>query len=164
MPDKKISQLTAGTIAISDSIPFSTATDTWKATPADVVSITNADKFAMNFIIGNAGTVAIETVGMYPYFRTNRAGTITACSISSGTVVGNATIDIWKGNYATPPTGTAQSIIGTATKPSFAGSTKYQSTALTWGTVAFGSGDIFAINLVGVGTIPFLSVMMDCRG
>lgn len=164
MADLRISQLTAGTIAISDSIPFSTATDTYKATPAEVVGITNADKFEINYIIGNAGTIAIETTGMYPYFRTNRAGTVTACTLASGTIAGNATIDIWKGSYATPPTGAGQSIIGTATKPSFAGGTSYQSTALTWETVAFGSGDIFAINLTGVGTIPFLSVMMDCRG
>ena len=164
MADSRISQLTLGTIAITDSIPFSTATDTYKATPADIVGITNADKFQINYIIGNAGTTAIETTGMYPYFKVNRAGTITACEIMSGTINGNATIDIWKGDHTTPPIGAGQSIVGTATKPFFTGGSKYQSTALTWETVAFGSGDVFAINLTGVGTIPFLSVMLACRG
>jgi hypothetical protein len=167
MTNKRITDLTLGTPDSNDVIPYSDSVPvTYKATPETIVTagIGNRDYFEINYIIGNAGTTAISQTGMYPYFRVNRAGSILGCELKSGTTLGNATIDIYKGNYGTPPTGTSQSIVGTATKPFFTGGSTFQATTSAWGTQSFGSGDYFAINLNGVGTIPFLSVAIHCKG
>ena len=159
MADTRISNLTQGTPLTAD---FGVYTD--GATTKKFALLNTPIDFEINYLIGNAGTNAISQTGMYPYFRTNRAGTILGCEIMSGTIAGNATIDIWKGNYGTPPTGTAQSVVGTATKPFFTGGSKFAATVSAWGTQNFASGDVWAINLNGVGTIPFLSVAIHCKG
>ena len=119
------------------------------------------DDFVKNYTIGDAGTTAITKTGLYPPFAMGFDGTFERCELYTGTIAGNGTIDIYKGNYATPPVGTAQSIIGTATKPSVAGGTTYQSTALTWGTTTFSKYDVFAPFLgAAVGTIAYMTIVL----
>lgn len=163
MADSRIFDLTAGTPASTDKLAYTNGTTTYSSTFAHAKSaIVGNDDFVINYIIGNAGTTAITQTGMYPYFSTNVAGSFTGFEMSSGTILGNATIDIWKGTYGTPPTGTAQSIIGT-TLPAFTGGSKYQGTVANWGTKTFAVGDYFAVNLSGVGTIATLSIVLRCR-
>ena len=153
MTDSRIFDLTAGTPASTDVIPYTNGTTTYKVAFNNTKSaIMGNEDFVINYIIGNAGTTAITQTGRYPSFSTNVAGSFTGMEMISGTILGNATIDIWKGNYGTPPTGTAQSIIGTIL-PAFTGGSKYQGTIANWGTSTFVVGDYFAINLSGVGTI-----------
>ena len=161
--DSRIYDLTAGTPASIDAFPYTNGTTTYKSSFSSAKSaIMGNEDFVINYIIGNAGTAAIEQIGMYPPFSTNVAGSFTGMEMTSGTILGNATIDIWKGNYGTPPTGIAQSIIG-ATLPAFTGGSKYQGTVGNWGTSTFAAGDYFAINLLGMGTIASLSIILRCR-
>ena len=159
MADSRVYNLTQGTPSATDVGVYTNGTTTYKYA-FNTIKGALQDTFEINFLIGNAGTTAITQTGMYPYFRTNFAGTIEGCEVMSGTILGNATIDIWKGNYGTPPTGTSQSIIGTATKPFYTGGSKFQATTSAWPTTTFSAGDVFAINLNGAGTVPFVSVMI----
>jgi len=119
------------------------------------------DDFVVNYIIGNAGTTAISETGLYPPFAMGFDGTFERCELYAGTIAGNGTIDIYEGSYGTPPTTSAQSIIGTATKPSVAGGTTYQATTLTWGTTTFSKYDVFAPFLgTAVGTIACLTLVI----
>jgi hypothetical protein len=167
MANKRITDLTLGTPDANDVFPYSDSTPTtYKTTPDLVVNagIGNRDYFEINYLIGNAGTTAITQTGMYPYFRVNRAGSILGVDMFSGTIAGNATVQVWKGNYGTPPTGTAQNIIGAGSSMTMTGGTKYQATTTAWGTQSFGSGDVFSPYLSGVGTIPFLAIAIHCKG
>ena len=164
MADSRISELTAGTPTATDAIPYTNGTATYKATPADFVKGADREYFEINYIIGNAGTTAISQTGLYPPFRVNRAGTIIGAEMYSGTIVGNATVQVFKGNYGTPPVGTAQNIIGAGSSMTMTGATTYQATTSAWGTKSFASADVFSPYIVGVGTISFLSISIHCKG
>jgi len=163
MADSRISNLLAGTPAASDVFPYTNGTTTYRVAFGNAKSaiMGTTDNFVMNFIIGNAGTTAISQTGLYPYWSVNMPGSITGFQMLSGTINGNATINIYKGNYGTPPTGTAQSIIGSTL--AMTGTSKYQGTTTSWATKTFNAGDVFAVNLNGVGTISNLSLMIFCR-
>lgn len=154
MTDLRISQLTRGTPNTTDVTVYTNGTTTYKAA-FNTIGSALQQTFQANYIISN-GTTAITQTGMYPYFGFSYAGSITAFEMYSGTVAGNATIGIWKGNSTTPPTTSAQ-LIAAAT---MTGGTKYIGTPANWGTNTFSANDIFAINLSGVGTIPWLSLMI----
>lgn len=184
MAGTKISNLTAGTPETTGVFPYSNSVPaTYKTTfpnaknailnPGTVtgqkLAVTAAntagfidDDFEMNYIIGNAGTSAISATGLYPSFRTHRAGVIEAIEIMAGTIVGNATVKVFKGNYGTPPIGTAQTILGAVGTEviTFTGGTKAVGTPTT---TAFSAGDYFAPYLVGAGTIPYLTIAIHCR-
>ena len=158
MADIRISNLTQGTPLTAD---FGVYTD--GATTKKFALLNTPIDFEINYLIGNAGTTAISQTGMYPYFRVNRAGSISAIEVMSGTILGNATVSIWKGSYGTPPVGTAQTIMGAVGTEviTFTGGSKAIGTPTV---TAFGSGAVFAPYLNGAGTIPFLSIMMHCKG
>lgn len=179
----KISNLTAGTPTAAGVIPYSEGGTTLYSTLANMrTGVTGAgttlgqilavtasgaagfidSDFNFAYLIGNAGTTAITQTGMYPYFEAPYAGAFESMDMFSGTIAGNATIDIWKGNYGTPPTGTSQSICGTA-KPTMTGGTTFTNGSLVSWTTTFSKGDVFAVNLNGVGTIAFLSVNLKGR-
>ena len=183
MADTRISNLTAGTPTATDEGVYTNGTTTYKfdfSTAKDAVLNPGAttgqklavigsgsagfidDDFEMNYIIGNAGTTAISQTGLYPAFRTHRAGVIEAIEVMAGTILGNATLSVWKGNYGTPPVGTAQTIMGAVGTEVlvFTGGTK---TIGTPTVTAFSKGDYFAPYLNGVGTIPYLTIAIHCR-
>ena len=163
MTDSRIYDLAAGTPASTDKLVYTNGTTTYSTNFSNAKSaVMGNDDFVINYIIGNAGTEPIANIGLYPSFSTNVAGSFTGMEMLSGTILGNATIDIWKGNYGTPPTTSAQSIIGT-TLPAITGGSQYQGTVTNWGTSTFATGDYFAINLSGVGTIASLSIILRCR-
>jgi len=162
MPDLRITGLTLGTPATDAQIPYTDGADTLKTTPAGIFKA--ADYFEINYIIGNAGTTAISQTGLFPPFRVNRAGTILGAEMYSGTIAGNATVQVFKGNYDSPPSGTAQNIIGGGSSMVMTGASKYQATTSAWTTKTFGSGDVFAPYLVGAGTIAGLSIVIHCKG
>jgi len=163
MTDSRIFDLTAGTPVLTDVLPYTNGTTTYKTSFSNAKSaiMGTTDNFVMNFIIGNAGASPITQTGLYPYWAVNVPGTITDFKMVAGTINGNATIDIYKGNYGTPPTGTANSIIGSTLV--MAGTNKYQGTIGAWTTTTFSAGDVFAVNLVDMGTISNLSLMIYCR-
>lgn len=120
------------------------------------------DDFSLTYIIANpTGTT------LYPPFECAFNGTIEAVRLSSGTVVGNGTVDLYKLAYAnlgTLAVGTANSIIGTATKPAIAGTNRYEGTALTgWTATTFTKGDWIYPFVTGAGTITNLSVAISGR-
>lgn len=179
MANSRISELTAGTPSATDVIPYTDGLTTYKTSKnallgggtvvGQKLAIIGAgttgfidDDFEMNYIIGNAGTSAISQTGLYPSFRTHRAGVIEAIEIMSGTILGNATVSIWKGNYGTPPVGTAQTIMGAVGTEviTFTGGTKAVGTPTV---TAFSKGDYFAPYLNGAGTIPYLTIAIHCR-
>lgn len=191
MADTRISNLTAGTPSASDVVAYTNGTTTLKSTMALTVSagagtaqrdaILNPvtagqkmaalgngtagfidDDFEISYIIGNAGTTEISETGLYPSFRTHKAGVIEAIEIVAGTIPGNATLSIWKGNYGTPPVGTSQTIMGAVGTEviTFTGGTKAVGTPTV---TAFAKGDYFAPYLDGIGTIPYLTIAIHCR-
>jgi len=164
--DKKFSALTAGTpsgtsiFAYSDGI--ATTLSSSLSAMGGVLGTIIGGSVGWTFCIGNAGTSAISQTGLYPYFQIPLDCTIDEIAIMSGTIVGNATIKVYKGNYGTPPTGTAQTILGAVGTEviTFTGGTK----ALGTPTItALSRGDVLTIDLIGVGTIPFLSTMFKAH-
>lgn len=164
MADSRISELTAGTPSATDVVPYTDGISTYKSTPANFVKGADREYFEINYIIGNAGTIAITQTGLYPSFRVNRAGTILGAEMYSGTIIGNATVQVFKGNYGTPPVGTAQNIIGGGSSMVMTGGSTYQATTSAWTTQSFESGDVFAPYLSGVGTIACLTISIHCKG
>lgn len=156
MTDLRISQLTQGTPNPADVTVYTNGTTTYKAAFNTIRNAVSDQTFQANYIIGNAGTTPITQTGMYPYFGFPYGGSITAFEMYSGTIAGNATVSIWKGNYGTPPTTAAQSIAAAT----MTGGTTFAGTPANWGTNTFSANDIFSINLTGVGTIPFLSIII----
>jgi len=166
MADTKISALTAGTPAGTSIFPYSDGVGTTLSSSltamGGVLGTIIGGSVGWTYVIGNAGTTAISQTGMYPYFEIPFACTIDSIAIMSGTTPGNGTIKVYKGNYGTPPTGTAQTILGAVGTEVifFTGGTK----ALGTPTVtALARGDVLAIDLIGVGTIPFLSTMFKAH-
>lgn len=162
MADTKISALTAGTPSGTSVFPYSDGVGTTLSSSLNAMGSTLGTiiggSVGWTFVIGNAGTTAISQTGMYPYFEIPYACTLETIAIMSGTTPGNGTIKVYKGNYASPPTGTAQTILGAVGTEviSFTGGTK----ALGTPTVtSLARGDVLAIDLIGAGTIPFLSTM-----
>jgi len=157
MADTRLGSLSAGTPTGTSLIPFSESGTTYSATAGAFAGVIGGD-FCFSYIISN-GTSAISQTGMYPYFQVNYSGVIESIDIMSGTSVGNATMSVWKGNYGTPPTSTANTIMGAVGTEviTFTGGTKAQGTPVI---TAFSKGDVFAINLNGAGTITFLSTMI----
>lgn len=183
MADTKISNLTAGTPSGTSLIPYSDGAGTtlqgsaslfknavinpgttlgqvFKVTAANTAAMID-DDFCFSYIISN-GTSAITQTGMYPYFQVNYAGVIQSIDIMSGTTAGNATLSIWKGNYGTPPSGTAFTIMGAVGTEviTFTGGSKSQGTPTV---TTFAAGDVFAVNLNGAATISFLTTMIKGR-
>lgn len=162
MPDLRITGLTLGTPDASAQIPYTDGSTTLKTTPDGIYKA--ADYFEINYIIGNGGTIAVTQTGLFPPFRVNRAGTILGAEMYSGTIAGNATVQVFKGNYGTPPSGTAQNIIGGGSSMAMTGASKYQATTSAWTTQSFGSGDVFAPYVLGIGTISHLTISLHCKG
>ena len=182
MADTRLGSLSDGSPTGTSLLPFSESGTTYSGTCGEfknaiinpgttlgqVFKVTGSgssgmidDDFCLSYIISN-GTAAIAQTGMYPYFQVNYSGVIESIDIMSGTTPGNATLSIWKGNYDTPPTSTANTIMGAVGTEviTFTGGTKAQGTPVI---TAFSKGDVFAINLNGAGTIPFLSTMIKGR-
>jgi hypothetical protein len=132
----------------------------FKVTAANTAAMID-DDFCVNITIGDGGTALAQT-GIYPYWQAGYNGVWESIDMMSGTTVGNATIKVYKGNYGTPPVGTAQSILGAIGTEviTFTGGTKAQGTPTV---TAFVKGDIFTIDLIGSGTIKFLSTMLKGR-
>ena len=108
--------------------------------------------FCINWAFDSGGTTAL-TSKILPGIKVPRAGTIQTWEINSGTINGNGTFDVYKSTYANLPTAAADTIIGTATKPSIAGTSMAIGTPTTWGTVTFSAGDWLTPELTGAGTI-----------
>ena len=178
MADTRISNLTAGTPSTGDKLVYTNGTTTLRtdfsvARDAVLNPVTAGQKmavlgngtagfidddFSINYIIGGAGTTAISDTGLYPAIRIGYDLTIEGVELSSGTIAGLATIDFYKGVQGTPPTTSAQSIIGAGTKPVLSGTT--YAAAIAWGTSSLSKGDWIAPNLDHAGTIAALSIIL----
>jgi hypothetical protein len=117
------------------------------------------DDFSFTYIVSNP-TAAV----LYPGVEFGFNATLEAVRLYSGTVNGNGTIDIYKQTYANlgSSPGTADSIVGTATKPAIAGTNRYEGTAFTgWTATTFSKGDWFIPYVTGAGTIVNLSIAVS---
>lgn len=189
MADAKISALTAGTPAAADTFPLQRGGTANFASSISVLEnvlagtlggmiagtgitgqkfVWNAgtpkwidDDFSMTYIVSNpVGAVT------YPGVECGFAGQIESVRLYSGTIMGNGTIDIYKQTYANlgAAPGTADSIVGTATKPAIAGTNRYENTSLTgWTATTFSKGDWIIPYVTGSGTILNLSIAISGR-
>ena len=129
-----------------------------------IPAITNAGTlaFGLSYIITTPGSATL-----WQPVECGFAGSIESIRLNSGTVKGNGTIDIYKMTYAEAGTGTpgtAFSMIGTATKPSIAGTQVYQGTAFTgWTATTFAKGDWLYPYVVNSGTITALTISIGGR-
>jgi hypothetical protein len=161
MADSRISGLTTGTPVGTSIIPFSNGVGTTLTTTTNVLSSVLGE-FDLSYIISSPGSATLQPAVECPF-----AGTIESIRLNSGTVKGNGTIDIYKMTYAnvgTETPGTAFSMIGTATKPSIAGTQVYQGTTFTgWTATTFAKGDWLYPYVVNSGTITALTVAIGGR-
>ena len=183
MADTRISNLTAGTPSTTDEGVYTNGTTTLKydfstsrdavlnpgTTVGQVLTVTGSGTagfidpdFSITYIIGGAGTTALTGTALYPPVGIGYNCTLETVELSSGTIPGVATIDLYKGVYGTPPTTSAQSIIGAGTKPVLTGGTTYQS-SIAWGTATLSKGDWVAPYLGGVGTVASISLILYGR-
>jgi hypothetical protein len=157
MADSRISGLTAGTPVGTSIFPFSTGIGTTQS-----VMFNQINQFGLSYIISSPGSATLQ-----PAIECGFAGTIESIRLYSGTVKGNGTIDIYKMTYAnlgTGTPGTVFSMIGTATKPSIAGTQVYEGTTFTgWTATTFSKGDWLIPYVVNSGTITALTVAIGGR-
>jgi len=184
MADTRISGLTAGTPSGTSIIPYSDGVGTTLSSSVTVLGgvITNAgtitgrvikvlssgsvgamdDDFGLSYVISTPGSAIL-----HPAIECGFAGSIESVRLYSGTALGNGTIDIYKMTYAnlgTGTPGTAFSMIGTATKPSIAGTNVYEGTVFTgWTATTFAKGDWLIPYVVNSGTITALTVAIGGR-
>jgi hypothetical protein len=184
MADSRISGLTAGTPVGTSIIPYSDGIGTTLSTTVTALggAITGAgavtgqvikvlssgsvgvmdDDFGLSYVISTPGSAVL-----HPAVECGFAGTIESIRLYSGTTKGNGTIDIYKMTYAQAGTGTpgtAFSMIGTATKPSIAGTQVYEGTVFTgWTATTFSKGDWLIPYVVNSGTITALTVAISGR-
>jgi hypothetical protein len=122
------------------------------------------DNFGFTYTFGDgSGTIV---AGTFTPVEMSVAGSIDSIRLFSGTVNGSGTIDVYKWNYSQAGTivyGTAFSIFGTATKPSTAGTNRFEGTAYSGAQYTFNKGDWILPVMTGCGTIKELSVAFGCR-
>jgi hypothetical protein len=161
MADSRISGLTAGTPSGTSIIPYSDGIGTTLVTTVNVLNaVTGA--FGLSYIITTPGSATL-----WQPVECGFAGTIESIRLNSGTVKGNGTIDLYKmtyNNVGTGTPGTEFSMIGTATKPSIAGTQVYQGTTFTgWTATTFNKGDWLYPYVVNSGTITALTISICGR-
>ena len=122
------------------------------------------DDFGWTYTFGDGSGTLVA--GTFTPVEMPVSGSIDTIRLFSGTVMGNGTVDVYKWTYAQAGTvvyGTPFSIFGTATKPSTAGTNRFEGTAYTGTQYAFNKGDWMLPVLTGCGTILELSVAFGCR-
>ena len=122
-------------------------------------SDTNLFTRSIQFDLANGSTVlGTGAVGAYAAISFN--GTITGITLASP-LAGSISLDLWKANGATPLS-SANSIVGSGTKPIMTARTYSTCAPVGWTTTTVAPGDMLTLDVVSVSTLTACSIIVQC--